>query len=200
MIPTHTHTYILRGGLGVLWQQLLYCLISKHTHTHTYTSQHTCLLFLYRQKKDRRDWKFFYNLLKNWYIWCRLKARFYYICLYMNSEHFSWFQQKDIWPSVFLFPLFFVLWKHNKNTKLTCTHVSLLLPQYIYMDFIVSLLLQHICYFSIVLVQYSISTYSVMFTCALVSLSGFDWSLHFKWEQLSPEQRARRTDPTQPIK
>ncbi|XP_025754492.1 polypeptide N-acetylgalactosaminyltransferase 14 isoform X2 [Oreochromis niloticus] len=29
---------------------------------------------------------------------------------------------------------------------------------------------------------------------------GFDWSLHFKWEQLSPEQRARRTDPTQPIK
>lgn len=42
--------------------------------------------------------------------------------------------------------------------------------------------------------------YSVMFTYALVSLSGFDWSLHFKWEQLSPEQRARRTDPTQPIK
>ncbi|XP_023808714.1 polypeptide N-acetylgalactosaminyltransferase 14 isoform X1 [Oryzias latipes] len=29
---------------------------------------------------------------------------------------------------------------------------------------------------------------------------GFDWSLHFKWEQLSPEQRSRRTDPTQPIK
>ncbi|CAF95882.1 unnamed protein product, partial [Tetraodon nigroviridis] len=29
---------------------------------------------------------------------------------------------------------------------------------------------------------------------------GFDWSLHFKWEQLSPEQRARRTDPAQPIK
>lgn len=29
---------------------------------------------------------------------------------------------------------------------------------------------------------------------------GFDWSLHFKWEQLSPEQRARRTDPTQPIR
>ncbi|MED6271336.1 Polypeptide N-acetylgalactosaminyltransferase 16, partial [Characodon lateralis] len=29
---------------------------------------------------------------------------------------------------------------------------------------------------------------------------GFDWSLHFKWEQLSPEQKARRTDPTQPIK
>ncbi|KAJ4928784.1 hypothetical protein JOQ06_004409, partial [Pogonophryne albipinna] len=29
---------------------------------------------------------------------------------------------------------------------------------------------------------------------------GFDWSLHFKWEQLSPEQRALRTDPTQPIK
>uniref|UniRef100_A0A8D3BLZ1 polypeptide N-acetylgalactosaminyltransferase n=1 Tax=Scophthalmus maximus TaxID=52904 RepID=A0A8D3BLZ1_SCOMX len=29
---------------------------------------------------------------------------------------------------------------------------------------------------------------------------GFDWSLHFKWEQLSPEQRARRLDPTQPIK
>ncbi|KAK7879210.1 hypothetical protein WMY93_034007, partial [Mugilogobius chulae] len=29
---------------------------------------------------------------------------------------------------------------------------------------------------------------------------GFDWSLHFKWEQLSPEQRAQRMDPTQPIK
>nr|XP_057921382.1 polypeptide N-acetylgalactosaminyltransferase 14 isoform X3 [Doryrhamphus excisus]XP_057921383.1 polypeptide N-acetylgalactosaminyltransferase 14 isoform X3 [Doryrhamphus excisus] len=29
---------------------------------------------------------------------------------------------------------------------------------------------------------------------------GFDWSLHFKWEGLSPEERARRTDPTQPIK
>ncbi|XP_071323988.1 polypeptide N-acetylgalactosaminyltransferase 14 isoform X2 [Trachinotus anak] len=29
---------------------------------------------------------------------------------------------------------------------------------------------------------------------------GFDWSLHFKWEQLSPEQRAHRLDPTQPIK
>ncbi|KAI3364588.1 hypothetical protein L3Q82_011369, partial [Scortum barcoo] len=27
---------------------------------------------------------------------------------------------------------------------------------------------------------------------------GFDWSLHFKWEQLSPEQRARRTDPPDP--
>ncbi|XP_053300767.1 polypeptide N-acetylgalactosaminyltransferase 14 [Pleuronectes platessa] len=32
------------------------------------------------------------------------------------------------------------------------------------------------------------------------SIDGFDWSLHFKWEQLSPEQRARRLDPTQPIK
>uniref|UniRef100_A0A3B5MRY7 polypeptide N-acetylgalactosaminyltransferase n=1 Tax=Xiphophorus couchianus TaxID=32473 RepID=A0A3B5MRY7_9TELE len=29
---------------------------------------------------------------------------------------------------------------------------------------------------------------------------GFDWSLHFKWEQLTSEQKARRTDPTQPIK
>uniref|UniRef100_A0A3B3TZU9 Polypeptide N-acetylgalactosaminyltransferase n=1 Tax=Poecilia latipinna TaxID=48699 RepID=A0A3B3TZU9_9TELE len=29
---------------------------------------------------------------------------------------------------------------------------------------------------------------------------GFDWSLHFKWEQLTAEQKARRTDPTQPIK
>ncbi|XP_067337815.1 polypeptide N-acetylgalactosaminyltransferase 14 isoform X2 [Channa argus] len=29
---------------------------------------------------------------------------------------------------------------------------------------------------------------------------GFDWSLHFKWEQLSSEQRANRLDPTQPIK
>ncbi|KAM6278775.1 polypeptide N-acetylgalactosaminyltransferase 14 [Porphyrio hochstetteri] len=29
---------------------------------------------------------------------------------------------------------------------------------------------------------------------------GFDWSLHFKWEQLSPEQKAKRLDPTEPIK
>ncbi|KAJ8399380.1 hypothetical protein AAFF_G00410920 [Aldrovandia affinis] len=29
---------------------------------------------------------------------------------------------------------------------------------------------------------------------------GFDWSLHFKWEQLTSEQRASRTDPTEPIK
>ncbi|XP_047934464.2 polypeptide N-acetylgalactosaminyltransferase 14 isoform X4 [Anser cygnoides] len=29
---------------------------------------------------------------------------------------------------------------------------------------------------------------------------GFDWSLHFKWEQLSPEQKAKRLDPTKPIK
>ncbi|XP_073672438.1 polypeptide N-acetylgalactosaminyltransferase 14 isoform X2 [Paramisgurnus dabryanus] len=29
---------------------------------------------------------------------------------------------------------------------------------------------------------------------------GFDWSLHFKWEQLSAEKRARRADPTEPIK
>ncbi|XP_069089911.1 polypeptide N-acetylgalactosaminyltransferase 14 isoform X2 [Pleurodeles waltl] len=29
---------------------------------------------------------------------------------------------------------------------------------------------------------------------------GFDWSLHFKWEQLSLEQKAKRTDPTQPIR
>ncbi|KAB5517267.1 hypothetical protein PHYPO_G00187700 [Pangasianodon hypophthalmus] len=29
---------------------------------------------------------------------------------------------------------------------------------------------------------------------------GFDWSLHFKWEQLSAEKRAKRVDPTEPIK
>ncbi|XP_068009817.1 polypeptide N-acetylgalactosaminyltransferase 14 isoform X2 [Melanerpes formicivorus] len=29
---------------------------------------------------------------------------------------------------------------------------------------------------------------------------GFDWSLHFKWEQLSPEQKGKRLDPTEPIK
>uniref|UniRef100_A0AAY5EUF1 Glycosyltransferase 2-like domain-containing protein n=1 Tax=Electrophorus electricus TaxID=8005 RepID=A0AAY5EUF1_ELEEL len=29
---------------------------------------------------------------------------------------------------------------------------------------------------------------------------GFDWSLHFKWEQLSAEKRAKREDPTEPIK
>nr|XP_020023196.1 polypeptide N-acetylgalactosaminyltransferase 14 isoform X3 [Castor canadensis]XP_020023197.1 polypeptide N-acetylgalactosaminyltransferase 14 isoform X3 [Castor canadensis] len=29
---------------------------------------------------------------------------------------------------------------------------------------------------------------------------GFDWSLHFRWEQLSPEQKAQRHDPTEPIR
>nr|XP_033793420.1 polypeptide N-acetylgalactosaminyltransferase 14 isoform X2 [Geotrypetes seraphini] len=29
---------------------------------------------------------------------------------------------------------------------------------------------------------------------------GFDWSLHFKWEQLSLEQKVKRLDPTEPIK
>ncbi|XP_060042805.1 polypeptide N-acetylgalactosaminyltransferase 14 isoform X4 [Erinaceus europaeus] len=29
---------------------------------------------------------------------------------------------------------------------------------------------------------------------------GFDWSLHFQWEQLSPEQKARRLDPVEPIR
>ncbi|XP_077408761.1 polypeptide N-acetylgalactosaminyltransferase 14 isoform X4 [Vanacampus margaritifer] len=29
---------------------------------------------------------------------------------------------------------------------------------------------------------------------------GFDWSLHFKWEGLTPEEKDRRTDPTLPIK
>ncbi|XP_058249248.1 polypeptide N-acetylgalactosaminyltransferase 14 [Hemibagrus wyckioides] len=28
---------------------------------------------------------------------------------------------------------------------------------------------------------------------------GFDWSLHFKWEQLSAEKRAKRLNPTEPI-
>ncbi|KAI4577895.1 hypothetical protein MJT46_019426 [Ovis ammon polii x Ovis aries] len=31
-------------------------------------------------------------------------------------------------------------------------------------------------------------------------VSGFDWSLHFQWEQLTPEQKARRLDPTEPIR
>lgn len=29
---------------------------------------------------------------------------------------------------------------------------------------------------------------------------GFDWSLHFQWEQLSPEQKAQRLDPSEPIR
>ncbi|XP_069464769.1 polypeptide N-acetylgalactosaminyltransferase 14 isoform X2 [Ambystoma mexicanum] len=29
---------------------------------------------------------------------------------------------------------------------------------------------------------------------------GFDWSLHFKWEQLSLEEKAKRKDPTEPIR
>lgn len=33
-----------------------------------------------------------------------------------------------------------------------------------------------------------------------ISAAGFDWSLHFKWEQLSAEKQAKRADPTEPIK
>lgn len=29
---------------------------------------------------------------------------------------------------------------------------------------------------------------------------GFDWSLHFKWEQIPLEQKIARTDPTKPIR
>ncbi|VTJ91434.1 Hypothetical predicted protein, partial [Marmota monax] len=29
---------------------------------------------------------------------------------------------------------------------------------------------------------------------------GFDWSLHFRWEQLPPKQKAQRLDPTEPIR
>ncbi|EFB16084.1 hypothetical protein PANDA_016763, partial [Ailuropoda melanoleuca] len=29
---------------------------------------------------------------------------------------------------------------------------------------------------------------------------GFDWSLHFQWEQLTPEQKAQRLDPAEPIR
>lgn len=29
---------------------------------------------------------------------------------------------------------------------------------------------------------------------------GFDWSLHFKWEQIPLEQKIIRTDPTKPIR
>uniref|UniRef100_A0A2H6MWL6 Galactosyltransferase C-terminal domain-containing protein n=1 Tax=Micrurus carvalhoi TaxID=3147026 RepID=A0A2H6MWL6_9SAUR len=29
---------------------------------------------------------------------------------------------------------------------------------------------------------------------------GFDWSLHFKWEQIPIEQKLSRTDPTQSIR
>lgn len=29
---------------------------------------------------------------------------------------------------------------------------------------------------------------------------GFDWSLHFKWEQIPFEQKVTRTDPTKPIR
>lgn len=29
---------------------------------------------------------------------------------------------------------------------------------------------------------------------------GFDWSLHFKWEQIPLEQKIARTDPTRPIR
>uniref|UniRef100_A0A3B5MR55 Polypeptide N-acetylgalactosaminyltransferase n=1 Tax=Xiphophorus couchianus TaxID=32473 RepID=A0A3B5MR55_9TELE len=36
------------------------------------------------------------------------------------------------------------------------------------------------------------------YVAASADLRGFDWSLHFKWEQLTSEQKARRTDPTQP--
>ena len=40
----------------------------------------------------------------------------------------------------------------------------------------------------------------LMASCDLVlSHAGFDWSLHFKWDGLSPRRRALRSSPTVPI-
>lgn len=30
--------------------------------------------------------------------------------------------------------------------------------------------------------------------------TGFDWSLHFKWDTFTPELRAQRKSPIEPIK
>ena len=35
--------------------------------------------------------------------------------------------------------------------------------------------------------------------CHSSFFSGFDWSLHFKWDSLSATRRAKRTDATTPI-
>uniref|UniRef100_UPI00358EE8F4 polypeptide N-acetylgalactosaminyltransferase 16 isoform X4 n=1 Tax=Myxine glutinosa TaxID=7769 RepID=UPI00358EE8F4 len=42
---------------------------------------------------------------------------------------------------------------------------------------------------------------SFTYTAASPNLQGgFDWSLHFKWENLSPQKAARRSDPIEPIR
>ena len=36
--------------------------------------------------------------------------------------------------------------------------------------------------------------------CALFLLSGFDWSLHFKWEPLTEAEKSRRINDIDPIR
>uniref|UniRef100_A0A671QJA0 polypeptide N-acetylgalactosaminyltransferase n=1 Tax=Sinocyclocheilus anshuiensis TaxID=1608454 RepID=A0A671QJA0_9TELE len=47
---------------------------------------------------------------------------------------------------------------------------------------------------------YSYCVNSLLSISTWILCNCFDWSLHFKWEQLSAEKRAKRADPTEPIK
>ena len=38
------------------------------------------------------------------------------------------------------------------------------------------------------------------YCCMVTTCKGFDWSLHFKWDTLTHELKAKRSSPIEPIK
>ena len=40
----------------------------------------------------------------------------------------------------------------------------------------------------------------LMVTNIMISYIGFDWSLHFKWDTITTQMKAKRSSPIEPIK
>lgn len=40
----------------------------------------------------------------------------------------------------------------------------------------------------------------LMVTDIMISDTGFDWSLHFKWDTMTTQMKAKRSSPIEPIK